>query len=139
MREVDLPAIDLHAEPRELRREVLRGDRAVHAIVGADAALQRDGDAGDLLRLGLGLALQLRRAGERLALVVLETRDVRLGRVDGELAGDEVVAGVTRADADDVAALAEVLQRLAENDLEISRHGCSLSSQRAIVKGMSAR
>ena len=77
---------------------------------------------GELLRelLGLGLGLGVLGLGD--LLLVLDAGDVLGGRADREAAGDEVVAGVAGADADELADLAQVGEVLGEDHVDVVSH-----------------
>src|SRR5688500_14291357 len=73
--QLDLPALDLHADVRERFLDVLRGDRTPHTILLARGSLDLDRDGAELrlellrlrdffLRLLLGKALELYHPSE---------------------------------------------------------------------------
>src|SRR5690606_3559350 len=102
--------------------DVTRGDGAEELVVVANGATDRQLEvlelAGELRRLLLGLlGLDL---GD--ALLVLDARDVALGRRDGQAARDEVVACEAGPHLDELAALAERRKLVGEDDMDVTGH-----------------
>src|SRR5690606_1034935 len=115
--ELDPAMVDLDVRLLQLLRDVAAGDRAEQLLVLADHALELERHAVDAVReLVRRGALLLDLAGDDGALV-LEAVLVGNRRGDREATRHEVVAAVARANRDDLAGLAEVLDVLREDNL----------------------
>ena len=112
----DLAPVDGVALLLELVRDVARGDRAEEVVVLAHLALEDQLDGLQLLGELFGDDLLLGQLADGRALHLLDDGLVRRGRLDGELAGQQVVAAVAVGDLDHIAAVAELVDVFLEND-----------------------
>jgi hypothetical protein len=119
LRKNDLLAVDFVTLGLERVRDVLGADRAEETIAFAGLNRERERDAFELLRDRLSVALELRGAGDGCLLLMLDLGDVRTGGDRRESAREEEVAGVAGLDLDEFAALAELLDVVLENDLDV--------------------
>src|SRR3989442_2332910 len=121
LRQVDLALVDVHALLLEPALDVARGDGAVQLVFVAYLDREREADAAEPARLGLG---DLTLGGAALGGALRFERDpllVPLGGGIREPLGQEEVAGVAVLHLDDLARLAQVLHVLSQDDLH--RHG----------------
>ena len=122
----DAAAIDDEALLGERLLDVAGRDRAVELVALADRPRDRELEvlelAGQIGRLALGLGRL--RLGD--ALGVLDAGDVALRRRHGEAAGQEVVAGEARTNLDELAALAQALEVLGQDDVDVGSHDAAL-------------
>src|SRR5829696_5199283 len=114
--QIDQALLDVEALRVELLGDVCRGDGAEQLALLADAC--REGELHFFEPLGqLGGRLDaLVLGGLEAAALLRDALQVARRRFVGEAVGEKEVAGISVLDGDDVSWLAQVLDRLAEND-----------------------
>src|SRR2546427_2525617 len=127
--ELDALALDLHAVLLEEVDEVLRGDRAEELAFLRGLAPLLVHERLDPVAYGLGVALDAVGLGVRLPLDVIEVLEVARGGAQRELFRDEEVAGVAVGDVADLAAAAELLHVVEQDDF----HGPSYWGRGALA------
>ena len=122
LRQVHVAFVDLQpARFADRVGDVLRGDRAEQAAVGAGLLGDRQHRAVEQVDVLLGFLDRLARRALGGLLALADRLDRALGGRLGELARDQVVAQVALRDVDDVALLAERLDVLEEDRLRHRR------------------
>src|SRR5437879_6748613 len=119
--ELDAPALDLHAVLVEEVDEILRGDRAEElAFLGRLPPLLV-GEQFDPVTQSLGVALDAIGLGVRLLLDVIEVLEIARGGAERQLLRAEQVAGVAVRHVSDLAASAELLHVVEQDDFHRPR------------------
>ena len=118
--QVDESLLDVEALGVELLGDVRRGDGAEQLPLLPDASGEGELDLFEPLR-ELGGRFDARTLRRLEATTLLrDPLQVARRRLVGETAGEEIVAGVSVLDRDDVTWLTQVLDRLAEDDFHES-------------------